>query len=604
MFEIPKSKEPLKDLISNFPKKPGVYKFLDKDKSPIYIGKAKNIRNRVSSYFKDTEDKREKLKKLIIYSQFIEITLTNNELEALLLEQHLIKEERPKFNIQFKDDKGYPWIKIEDSLGFPSAKTFLGKKDNRNKFFGPYPSSYAVKETLKLIQKSFQLRNCSDSFFNNRTRPCIQHEIGRCSAPCTNSINQSDYRNDVDSAEMLLRGRSEDLISGFYDLMDGYSNQKNYEKAALYRDRISALRDIQRTQSISGYFEETDAISVITSNGQTRIGITQVNQGWVISHENFSLETSQIEGNILAAFIENHYLREVICPSKIIVNQELENKNLIQDALSKFHRKKIRIVSKLNKKDSGLLQINQSNTQLTFRSSSESKEADAAIISLCEQLNIPNTIRLIESYDISHHSGSSAVAACVVFSNKGKLKDKYRLFNISSENRANDIASMLEVIQRRFKDKKLHLDIPDLIIIDGGKTHLKQIVIKLEELELSHILVISISKRARRKSSMDLIHLQDGTTKEVLKGSLAHLFIQEIRDETHRFAITNQKKKSIRSSLRSSLDILDGVGVKRKKLLLRHFGTFEQIKRASVDDLRTVPGFGKKTAMSVHNQLH
>ena len=604
MFEIPKSKEPLKDLISNFPKKPGVYKFLDKDKSQIYIGKAKNIRNRVSSYFKDTEDKREKLKKLMIYSQFIEITLTNNELEALLLEQHLIKEERPKFNIQFKDDKGYPWIKIEDSLGFPSAKTFLGKKDNRNKFFGPYPSSYAVKETLKLIQKSFQLRNCSDSFFNNRTRPCIQHEIGRCSAPCTNSINQSDYRNDVDSAEMLLRGRSEDLISGFYDLMDGYSNQKNYEKAALYRDRISALRDIQRTQSISGYFEETDAISVITSNGQTRIGITQVNQGWVIAHENFSLETSQIEGNILAAFIENHYLREVICPSKIIVNQELENKNLIQDALSEFHRKKIRIVSKLNKKDSGLLQINQSNTQLTFRSSSESKEAGAAITSLCEQLNIPNTIRLIESYDISHHSGSSAVAGCVVFSNKGKLKDKYRLFNISSENRANDIASMLEVIQRRFKEKQLHLDIPDLIIIDGGKTHLKQIVIKLEELELSHILVISISKRARRKSSMDLIHLQDGTTKEVLKGSLAHLFIQEIRDETHRFAITNQKKKSIRSSLRSSLDILDGVGVKRKKLLLRHFGTFEQIKRASVDDLRTVPGFGKKTAMSVHNQLH
>jgi len=603
MLEIPKSKELLKDLISDFPKKPGIYKFLDKDKSAIYIGKAKNIRNRVSSYFKDKENKTEKVKKLLINSQFIEITLTNSELESLLLEQHLIKKERPKFNVQFKDDKGYPWIKIEDTLGFPSAKSFLGKKDQKSNFFGPYPSSYAVKETLKLLQKSFQIRSCNDSFFRNRTRPCIQHEIGRCSAPCTNSINQADYRSDVDSAEMLLKGRSEDLISGFYALMDGYSIKKNYEKAVIYRDRISALRDIQRTQSISGYFEETDAISVITSNGQTRIGITKVNQGWVIAHENFSLETSQIEGNILEVFIENHYLRNVICPSKIIVNQELKNKKLLQSALSKFHRKKIRILSKLNKKDSGLLQINKSNTQLTFRSSSKSKEAEAAISSLCDQLNIPNTIRLIESYDISHHSGSSAVAGCVAFSNKGKLKDKYRLFNISSENRANDIESMLEVIQRRFK-KNLHLEIPDLIIIDGGKTHLKKVALKLEELNLSHISVISISKRARRKLSMDLIHLQDGTTKEVIKGSLAHLFIQEIRDETHRFSITNQKKKSIRSSLRSSLDILEGVGVKRKKLLLRHFGTFEQITRASVDDLKAVPGFGNKTAMSIYNQLH
>tara|TARA_Y100001970_G_scaffold42956_1_gene53502 strand:- start:4316 stop:6130 length:1815 start_codon:yes stop_codon:yes gene_type:complete len=604
MLKISKSKELLKDLISNLPKKPGIYKFLDKNKSSIYIGKAKNIRKRVSSYFKDSEDKRKKNKKLLSSSKFLDITLTNTELEALLLEQHLIKEERPKFNVQFKDDKGYPWIQIEETLGFPSAKAFLGKKNKESKFFGPYPSSYAVKEALKLIQKSFQIRNCSDSFFSNRTRPCIQHEIGRCSAPCINLINQADYIRDVNSAEMLLKGKSEDLVSGFYDLMDGYSKEKNYEKAALYRDRISALRDIQRSQSISGYHEETDAICVVTSNGQTKIGITHVNQGWVVSHENFSLKTSQIEGNILESFIGNHYLGEVICPSKIIVNQELGNKILLQKALSKFHRKKIRIVSKLNKKDSGLLQINKSNTELTFRGSVKLKETASAIASLCDQLNLPNTVKLIESYDISHHSGSSAVAGCVAFSQKGKLKDKYRLFNISLENRENDIASMLEVIQRRFKKKYLLHEIPDLIIIDGGRTHLKKVVLKLEELDLSQISVISISKGARRKSSMDLIHLQDGTTKEVERGSLAHLFIQEIRDETHRFSINNQKKKQIKTSLGSSLDDIIGIGNKKKKLLLRHFGTLEQIKRASVQDLKELPGFGKKTATSIHDQLH
>ena len=600
---VPLSKNKLKDFLRDLPKNPGVYKFLDESKKVIYIGKAKNLRNRIPSYFANSSNKTKKLKKLVYLLKSIEITITNSELEALLLEQYLIKEKKPKFNVQFKDDKGFPWIKIESSKEFPSAKTFLGKINSKDKFYGPFPSSYAVQESLRSLQKIFKLRNCSDSFFKNRTRPCIQYEIGRCSAPCLGYISKKEYMKEVDSASLLLLGKSEELTSSFYSLMDKHSKAKSFEKAAIYRDKISSLRDIQRLQSVTGYSQERDAVSICTINGETKVGITHVNGGWVTGHENFITQNNIVEGSLLRNFIQTYYLSEVYCPKNIIVGEAIQNKEMIELALSEYHNKKVRVISKLATKDQGLMKICEENTRLSFHKVASKHRAIPALDSLQEELCLGKKIDLIESYDVSHHSGSAAVAGCVVYSKNGKEKNRYRLFNISNENSGNDIASMVEVVKRRFTDTNLDMEIPSLIIIDGGKVHLSHVTQELKRLGLYEITVISISKGARRKLEMDSIHKQDNSSIKVSKGSLAHKFIQEIRDETHRFSITMQKKKQNKISTTSALDVLEGVGPKRKKLLIRYFGSVEQIKRASASDLIKVPGLGKKTATSIYNQL-
>ena len=605
-LDIPISKDKLKEFLKNIPKKPGVYKFLDKNKCPIYIGKANNLFNRVPSYFHDNKSTSIKTKSLAKLSKYLEFTLTNNELEALLLEQHLIKQNKPKFNVQFKDDKGYPWIKFELSSRFPSAKPFHGKpKKDHDRYYGPYPSSLSLRNVLKIIQETFKLRNCSESFFKNRTRPCIQYEMGKCSAPCMGLISKEEYSKELISAEMLLSGKSEELISGLYEQMDDSSGNKDYEKAAIYRDKISALREIQRSQSIVGYSKQRDAICSLTINGQTNIGITRVNEGWVVGHENFTKNKIPFEGNLIEEFIKMYYLKRTNCPPFIVVEEFLEDKTLIERALTKHHGKKVKIISHPNKQDKGLLQICKSNTDQLISNSKSRKiqETTNALTLLGKELNLSEKIKNIESYDISHHSSSAAVGGCVVFSKEGKLKDKYRLFNISKENSGNDISSMTEVIKRRFTSDRVYLEKPCLIILDGGKPHISAVLKQLKKMNIQDITVISISKGARRKALMDSIHLSDGSTIKISKGSITHLFIQEIRDETHRFSISAQRRKQKKISFNSSLSGIEGIGKKRKDTLIRFFGSIHQIRKASIQDLKDVPGIGDVTAISIYNQL-
>ncbi len=600
-YPIP-SKGHLKDFIRSIPKTPGVYKFLDESRHPLYIGKAKYLNKRIASYFR-ASSRSEKINKLFETAKYVELSLTNTELESLLHEQFLIKKYKPKFNVQFKDDKGYPWIKVETHKAFPSAKSFLGKKGEKGTFYGPFPNSYSVRDALKLIQKTFKLRNCSDSYFKNRSRPCLQYEIGRCSAPCVGLINQEDYQEEVKGANLLLTGRSEELVMEFYSLMDNFSLNKEFEKAAIYRDRISALREIQRSQSISGFNKNRDAIYLSSVQGKPKIGVCSVNQGWVTGHKNFILEDGFEENEILEHFISHNYLSSSGCPSVLVVGKDLANKSLIEEALSAFHSKKISIITKPSKKDKGLLEICKTNTEFILKKDEPDLDIDLKIDVLKKELKIKEKIKTIESYDISHHSGTNAVAGCVVFTNSGKAKTLYRSYNISKENSGNDIGSMIETISRRFSSTK-QKNIPSLIIIDGGKTHLNAVIKKLEEIQVPNINIISISKGVRRKSSFDSIHKEKGESLMVKDGSIFHQFIQEIRDETHRYAISLQKRKRSKNSLGSSIDNLSGVGDKRKKLLLRYFGSLEQIKRASIDDLSEVTGIGKSTAQSIYKQLH
>ncbi len=599
-YVIPIEDKELKNFIREIPRSPGVYKFLDKLQKPLYIGKAKSLNKRLASYFR-TSSRSKKINKLLESAKFIEFSFTNTELESLLHEQYLIKHYQPKFNVQFKDDKGYPWIKVETHKTFPAAKSFLGKKQDKGKFFGPFPNSYAVRDALKLIQKTFKLRNCSDSYFKNRSRPCLQYEIGRCSAPCVGLINAEDYKREVRGAELLLLGRSEDLVKEFYSLMDGFASNRQYEKAAIYRDRISALRDIQRTQSVAGFNKNRDAIYLSFSKGKGKIGVSSVNGGWVTGHKNFILEGGIEADDTLESFIGHHYFSTKNCPSVLVIGQELRNKNLIERALSKFHERRISIITKPSQKDKGLLEICKANTEFIFKKDKKDPDIDYKLDELKKELQIKE-IEVIESYDISHHSGDHAVAGCVVYSQDGKAKNLYRTYNISEQNSGNDIGSMLELIERRFSNKKNK--IPSLIIIDGGRTHLIQVQKKMRALGITPVNVISISKGIRRKASFDSIHLTGGESKIIKEGSIFHNFIQEIRDETHRYAISSQKRKSIKSSLGSSINNLYGVGDSRKKLLLRYFGSLDQIKRASVDDLSEVSGIGRITANSIYNQLH
>ena len=601
-YTVPRNKFQIREFINNLPNSPGVYKFLDKSYLPLYIGKAKSIKKRVPSYFR-LSSQTKKIKNLVGEAHFIEFSLTNTELESLLLEQFLIKEYKPKYNVQFKDDKGYPWIRIDDENKYPSAKSFLGKKKTHGKFFGPFPNSYAVRDALKLIQKTFKLRNCSDSYFKNRSRPCLQYEIGRCSAPCVGLINNQDYLSEVKRAELLLVGKSDELVKDFYSLMDRFSEKKDYEKAAIYRDRVSALRDIQRSQSVTGFKRPRDAIHLSTLQGSIKIGVTRVNQGWITGHQNFTQTEEYIEKNILERFILNKYSSEEFCPPVLVVGQMLDNKSLIEKALSKIHSKKISLITRPGKKDKGLLELSKANTEYIFKKDKVDHQASSKIEELVKELELSVDIQLIESYDISHHGGDYAVAGCVVFSKKGKEKSLYRSYNISKSNSGNDIGSMKEIIDRRFLDINPN-NLPELIIIDGGKAHLSAVLKKLKPLNNPNLNIISISKGVRRKASFDSIHLMNGDVISVKEGAISHNFIQEIRDETHRYAISLQKRKRARFSIKSSIDGLQGVGPKRKKILLRYFGSLEQIKRASVDDLSKVSGIGKKIAESIYKELH
>lgn len=600
-YIVPKRKSHIKEFISNLPDSPGVYKFLDKSNFPLYIGKAKRIKKRLPSYFRASSQTK-KIINLIEEAYAMEFSLTTTELESLLLEQFLIKEFKPKYNVQFKDDKGYPWIKIDDKNNYPSAKSFLGKNKKDGKYFGPFPNSYAVRDALKLIQKTFKLRNCSDSYFKNRSRPCLQYEIGRCSAPCVGFINNQDYLNEVKGAEFLLAGKSEELVKDFYTLMDKFSAKKDYEKAAIYRDRVSALRDIQRSQSVTGYKQPRDAIHLSKSQGLIKIGVTHVNQGWITGHNNFTQTEEYIENNILERFIINKYSSEEFCPPVLVLGQILENKSLIEKALTKIHSKKISLITRPGKKDRGLLELSKANTEYVFKKDKVENQV-SKIEELVKDLELSKNIQFIESYDISHHGGDYAVAGCVVFSKKGKERSLYRSYNISEPNSGNDIGSMEELIERRFLSTKSN-KLPGLIIIDGGKTHLSSVLKKLKPLNNPNLNIISISKGFRRKSSFDSIHLMNGDVISVKEGTISHNFIQEIRDETHRYAISLQKRKRAKSSIKSSLDGLTGIGPKRKKILLRYFGSLEQIKRASIDDLSEVSGIGKNIAKSIYTEIH
>ena len=603
--------EVIKTKIKLIPNNPGIYKFLDDKNKIIYIGKAKNLPKRLLNYTSGS-GLAIRTQRLISNIKEIEVITTSNESEALLLEANLIKKYKPRYNVLLKDDKSFPYIQIRLSDKWPQLTKFRGKHNQLDLFFGPFASTGSANWTIKMLQKVFQLRVCDDHNFNNRKRPCILHQIKRCSAPCTNEISQEDYEKSVNECVDFLNGKSRSIQKKFSKEMEIASNNLDFEKAAVLRDRIKALTQIQSSQQINkNNFVDADLIVSYRIENVTCIVVffyrSKQNWGNQCFFPKHDIEDSETEviGSFLAQFYENK-----IPPKEIILNIKPNNTNLLEKALSDRYKKKI--IFKIPKQKNQLATINvaiqnaKENLQRKLLGSEKNNDSLKKLSEFFKLNFIPN---LIEVYDNSHIQGSSAIGSFISFGEDGFLKNRYRKFDIKNPltKPGDDYAMMNEVIHRRFsKLVKKELDndtIPDLLIIDGGKGQYSTVRKKLDQLGFHDLQIIAIAKGKNRNEGNETFFYNNKEFKLSKNDSLL-FFMQRLRDEAHRFAIYTHRKKRKKAFTKSLLDEIPGIGRGRKKLLLNHFGSAKEISGASMEDLKKVEGISEFIAQKIYNYFH
>ena len=589
--------------LKKIPSTPGVYKFYSNNKI-IYIGKAKNLKKRVSSYFGNTlkDRKTNQIKKL---TDNIETFTTKNEVEALLLEQMLIKENKPKFNILLRDDKTYPYIYFSLDHKYPAIYLKRTKKAVDIKYFGPFISSEAVKKSIKEIQKIFQLRNCSDSSFKSRTRPCIEYQMKRCSAPCVGKINKIDYFEDVNNAQSYLSSKDSLLVDRLKTEINKAVKKLDFEKAAVVRDRLKRLNILREEQSIVTRAKDVDIFSAINQDTYIGICIIVVRNGKVRGTKTHLVKQAHYDDvdNIYQSVILNFYEFQPDIPNRILCSNQLSSKTILQKVLKKKLNKEIRIFHTPNKAIKPIYKLCKINAKQVIENHlSKEEKYSISFNGLTDVINTAGNIKKIEAYDISHISGDYAVASCVVFSRRGPQKKEYRLFNIPGKLAGNDIGSLEHVLYRRLKyfaDKSVK---PDLILIDGGEKQLKFSKAVIESSEYSDIKVISIVKGFNRIRATETILSSDGVI-EFDKYSKSYLLLQEIRDEAHRFAISAQRKKKNKLTRKSKLDNVYGIGSELKNRLIKKFKNVRIIKTLKVEDLILVKGINKNLANRILKEL-
>ena len=588
--------------LKKVPNTPGVYKFFNKNEI-IYIGKAKDLKKRVSSYFGKTHKDR-KTSQIKFLADKVETFTTKNEVEALLLEQMLIKENRPKFNILLRDDKTYPYIYFSLDHEFPGIYSKRTRKGVDKKYFGPFVSSEAVKKSIKEIQQIFKLRNCSDSTFSNRTRPCIEFQMKRCSAPCVQKINKVDYFEDITSAKSFLSSSDTKMIEKLTSDIQKAVTKLDFEKAAEIRDRLKRLKLLKEEQSVVTMASDIDIFSVSSEMSYIGISIIVVRKGKIRGTKTHLIKQAHYNSfdDIYQSAIFNFYDNQVDIPKKILCAFKLEKKKLLEEMFLEKHKVKVKIINSPSKSIRPIFNLCKLNAiQVIKNHISKEDKYTFASNELSNLLGIKE-IKKIEGYDVSHISGDNAVASCVVYTKKGPLKGEYRLFNIPTSLSGNDVGSLEHVLNRRLKyydDPNIK---PDLILIDGGKTQLSFVKDVLNNSEYNDINVISIVKGSKRVRSTETIISSSGVV-EFDKYSKAFLFLQEIRDESHRFALQAQRKNKRKSIKESELDMIDGIGVVLKSRLLKSFGSMKSIKSASKKDLMTVDGISEKIAMKINKGL-
>ncbi len=609
---VPPSGFDIEHFLQDLTTKPGVYRMIDTAGIVIYVGKAKNLKKRVSSYFRKSG---QSPKTQVMVSQIanIEILVTHTESEALLLENNLIKNLKPRYNILLRDDKSYPYIFLSDQDKFPRLAFHRGARKKKGCYFGPFPNGHSVKSSLNLLQKLFPVRQCEDSFFKNRSRACLQYQIKRCSAPCVNLVSESDYTEDVRHTILFLEGKSNQVIDELIKRMDIAAEKLEYEQAAIHRDQIVNLRRLQESQYVSNEKGDLDVISIEYQQGVACIQVFFIRDGLNLGNKSFFPKNArhQTISELLSAFIAQFYISSTktdrLIPSLILVSHPFADQKLISVVLREQSGHKVELRDRVRGERLRWLQMAQANAQTALLSRLSNK---ASVIERFEELqkvlNMDTLPERLECFDISHSSGEATVASCVVFDQSGPLKSDYRRFNIDNITPGDDYAAMHQALSRRYlRAARGEGKLPDLLVIDGGKGQLKQARDVLEELQLNSVQLIGITKGEGRKAEHDTLLLSQSNEKVILpSNSKAMHLIQHIRDEAHRFAITGHKTRRAKARKTSQLEKIPGLGPKRRQELLRQFGGLQEVTRAGVEDLSKIKGISKALAQKIYDHFH
>jgi excinuclease ABC subunit C len=589
--------------------RPGVYRMFDAQGKLLYVGKAKSLKKRLSSYFRKT-GLAPKTAALVGKIAQVETTITANETEALLLEQTLIKQWRPPYNILLRDDKSYPYVFLSDGE-FPRLGIHRGAKKQKGRYFGPYPSAGAIRESLGLLQKAFLVRQCEDSYFKNRTRPCLQYQIKRCKGPCVGLVDPAEYAEDVRHSAMFLEGRSGALGKELSADMEQAAARLDFERAAELRDKIALLRRVQDQQSMEGGSGDVDVVAAVVNPGGACVHLISVRGGRVLGSKNFFPQVT-IEAEVdevLLAFLAQYYLgsQEHDLPGELIVNCVHEDLPTLGAAIAELRGRAPEISHRVRGTRARWQQLALTNAEQALAARLANRQHLAARFdALAEALDLDEAPQRLECFDISHSSGEATVASCVVFGPEGPLKSDYRRYNIEGVTAGDDYAAMHQALTRRFsKLKEGEGKLPDVLLVDGGKGQLAMAQEVLQELAVPELILLGVAKGVTRKPGLETLYLNDASHEFTLPGDSPALhLIQQVRDEAHRFAITGHRARRGKARRTSTLEEVAGVGPKRRRELLKHFGGLQELNRASIDDIAKAPGISKKLAESIYAALH
>ena len=614
MSEVSPERQELIATVAKLPNLPGVYRYFDSSDKLLYVGKARDLKKRVSSYFqKNLSSPRIAL--MVDRIVRMETTVTRSEAEALILENNLIKALQPRFNILFRDDKSYPYLKITGQ-DTPRMMYYRGAIDKKNQFFGPFPSAWAVKESIQILQKVFQLRSCEDSVFTNRTRPCLLHQIQRCSAPCVNIISAEDYAQDVNNAAQFLRGRQSEVMQALEKKMLGFAEQLAFEKAAVVRNQMSALSKVLHQQGVESTNDvDLDIIAVYLKGGRACVNLAMVRGGRHLGDRAYfptqveeAITENVLEAEVLQAFLAQHYLDQYI-PSILVTNCVLDAPELMLALMDQCGHK-IHLITQPQEQRRHWLEMAQKGAELALaRLLTEQGSQQARTRALVEALSLDvtdlDTVR-VECFDISHTQGEATQASCVVFHHHEMQNGEYRRYNINDITPGDDYAAMRQVLHRRYEKVASNNGVmPDVVLIDGGKGQVEMARQVFVELGLDIGLIVGVSKGEGRKVGLETLVFVDGRPEQELgKQSAALMLIAQIRDEAHRFAITGMRAKRAKARQTSRLEEIEGIGAKRRQKLLARFGGLKGVADASIEDLASVEGISRQLAEQIYKQLH
>ena len=595
-----------RSFLASLPAKPGVYRMLGTDGTILYVGKARHLKNRVSSYFHGRAHG-EKTQVLVGQIASIEVTVTASEIEALLLEFNLIKRHRPRYNVLLKDDKSFPFIHLT-THEYPRLAYFRGTRKEAGRFFGPYPNSVATRETLLLLQKLFRIRPCEDTFFANRSRPCLQYQIQRCSAPCVGFVSKQAYAQDVSDATRVLEGRNDEVVADLRRRMDAASERLQFEEAARLRDQIAMLKEIQASQSVSRIAgQDIDAVALSGTGRDCCVAVVFLRGGRNLGSTNFFLKGGLGgEGETLGAFLEQYYLaREA--PAEILVSHAVEDADLVEAALTERSHHGVKIRSNVRGTRARWLAMARANAELGLKMKAASRAGLAEQLeSLGAELGLVRTPERLECFDVSHTMGESAIASCVVMGPEGPVKSDYRRFNLRDLTPGDDYAGLRQAVERHFtRIARGESPLPDVLLIDGGPGQLQVALDALAKAGIAPAITVGVAKGADRRAGQERLFLAGQDAPLILaSGSPALRLIQRVRDEAHRFAIAGHRKARDRTRRESFLEEIPGLGPARRRELLTAFGGLQGVKQASVEDLAKVQGISRALAERIYERMN